>query len=181
VGVGPRERRRQRSTLGVRDHMVLAARFAAVRGVWPRLGPPKTARTDPLSTKAIDQSSWSASWRRARRIRRISSHTPAFCQSRRWVQHVIPHPKPSSLGKCSQGMPVRRTKMMPDRTCRCAMGLRPGCRKRRRLCFGMTGSMSFHSASSTSGLAMWVPLQESSPTWFIARSPKHLSQESSFS
>src|SRR5512143_462802 len=60
VGVGPRQDRGQREALTVSDHMVLAARLGAIRGIRAGFRPPKTARTDELSTTARDQSIWSA-------------------------------------------------------------------------------------------------------------------------
>ncbi len=50
VGVGPGQDRRERDAAGVDRQVVLAARLAAVRGVRPGLGPPKTARTEAEST-----------------------------------------------------------------------------------------------------------------------------------
>lgn len=60
VGVRAGQDRRERDTLGLAQDMVLAPRFAAVRGVRPGFFPPNTARTDELSTTARDQSSWPA-------------------------------------------------------------------------------------------------------------------------
>ena len=54
--VGGGQLRAQRNALGIGAKMMLAARFAAIRRVWSRLKPPKTARTLLESTTARDQS-----------------------------------------------------------------------------------------------------------------------------
>ena len=157
VGIGARERSCQRNAVGVGQHMMLGAGFAAIRGIWAGLRPPKTARTDVLSTTARDQSSCEASSNFWRSTRCIFAHTPASCQSRSRRQHVIPDPHPSSLGRNSQGMPVLRTNRMPVRTWRLPKGFRPGFRRRRFFGGGSNGSISFHNSSSRIGRAMAAP------------------------
>ncbi len=147
----------QRNAVGVRDHMVFRAFFAAIGGVGAGVRPPKTARTDAESATARDQSILSASRNLANITRWSLSQTPSRPQSRRRRQQVIPLPQPSSCGRYSQGMPVWSTKRMPVRACRLPMGLRPGNRRRRGLAFGRWGSSSAHNESSSSTLAMIVP------------------------
>jgi len=155
--IGCRKSRCQRNALGIGEHMVFRALFAAIRRIGPRVRPPKIARTDAESTIARDQSILSAPRRCASKIRWSSSQTPARCQSRSRRQHVIPLPQPISCGRYSQGMPVMRTNKMPVKASRLPMGFRPGYRNLRGLTLGKIGSTSDHRVSSNTGLAMCVP------------------------
>ena len=56
VSVGPRELNGQRNSLSVANQMPLAAKLGSIGGVRSRLAPPKTARTELLSTTARAQS-----------------------------------------------------------------------------------------------------------------------------
>jgi hypothetical protein len=56
--------RGERNTIRIGDDVVLRAVFSTIRGIWPCLRPPKTARIDALSTTARDQSILSASRKR---------------------------------------------------------------------------------------------------------------------
>ena len=157
VAVGGCDLRRQRNAMGVREEMVFRAVFPAIHGVWSGLRPPKTARTLALSTTARDQSILSASCNLFSSTRWILVHTPAFCQSRRRRQQVMPLPYPSSCGSNSQGIPVRSTNRMPHRVARWPRGLRPGYRRRRFLAGGNSGSINVHNPSSKIGLAIAGP------------------------
>jgi hypothetical protein len=157
VSVGSCQRGRQRDAVGIGEDVMLRARFTAIRGIRAGLRPPKTARTDVLSTTARDQSIWSASSSRWSNTQRILSHTPAACQSRSRRQHVIPDPHPISWGRYSQGMPVLRTNKIPVSTERLSFGFRPGFRRRRFLGGGNSGPISSHNSSSKIGRAMIVP------------------------
>jgi hypothetical protein len=156
VSVRPCQRGRQWDAIGIREYVMLRAGFAAIRGIRASLRPPKTARTDVLSTTTRDQSICSASSSLCSNTRRIFSHTPASCQSRSRRQHVMPDPHPISLGKYSQGMPVLRTNNIPVSTERLSFGFRPGFRRRRFFGGGNSGSSSFHNSSSKIGRAMIV-------------------------
>jgi hypothetical protein len=157
VSIGSRQRRCQRDAVSIGEHVMLRAGFAAIRGIRAGLRPPKTARTDVLSTTARDQSICSASSSFWSNTQRIFSHTPASCQSRSRRQHVMPDPHPISFGKYSHGMPVFRTKSIPVNTDRLSSGFRPGFRRRRFLGGGSSGSISFQKSSSKIGRAMIVP------------------------
>lgn len=165
VGVGGGQEGGEGDALRVGDEMMLTARFAPIRGVWAGFAPPKRARTDALSTTARDQSIWSASWSLARSSSWIFCQTPARSQSRRHRQQVIPEPHPISWGSISQGIPVLSTKTMPVKTLRVSKGLRPGYRNRLGLGGGKSGSIRFHSSSSTRGLAMCTPPHLEVSTW----------------
>jgi hypothetical protein len=157
VSISSRQRRRQWDAVGIGEHVMLRARFAAIRGIRASLRPPKTARTDVLSTTTRDQSICSASSSLWSNTQRMVSHTPASCQSRSRRQHVMPDPHPISLGKYSQGMPVLRTNNIPVSTERLSFGFRPGLCRRRFLGGGNIGSTSSHNSSSKIGRAMRVP------------------------
>lgn len=157
-----RDRARQRHALGVGDHVMLGARPRAIRGIaacfFPGSAPAPTARTLLESIATTERSR--APRRRSSSSRRAwsSSQIPNACQSRRRRQHDTPEPQPISLGSISQGMPDCRTKRMPVSAWRGVIGLRPGCRKRRGLSGGKSGSMNAHRSSSRSGLAIGVCL-----------------------
>lgn len=74
---------------------------------------------------------------------------PASVHSARRRQHVMPDPKPSSCGRCSQQIPVCSTNRMSWNTSWSGCRLRPGQRARRSA-FGSSGSITDHSSSSAS-------------------------------
>jgi hypothetical protein len=94
----------------------------------------------------------SASPSRSKKTLWRRSQTPAFCQSRRRRQQVIPEPQPICGGNISHGMPVMSTNKMPVRTARSAMGGRPPLG--RGFCGGSNGSIALHNSSETIGLAI---------------------------
>jgi hypothetical protein len=77
---------------------------------------------------------------------------PAFCQSRKRLQQVIPEPQPSSLGSISQGMPVRRTNTTPRRQARSGIRGRPPFGL--DLAGGKRGAITFHKSSEISAATM---------------------------
>ena len=156
-GIGTRDRLGHRRALSVDEDVMLRSALAAIRGVRADLIPPKTARTLELSATVRDQSSLSAACSLLSNIWWMSSHTPASCQSRSRLQHVIPHPHPISWGISSQGIPVRRTNTIPVSAARLSTGLRPGYRKRRGFTGGRSGSISPHNSSVTISRAMFGP------------------------
>jgi hypothetical protein len=151
--VGTSQFYRKRDAISVCYQMVFRALFAAIRGVWTGFCPPKTARTEPESTTARQKSILSACRSLLNRIWWILFHTPAFCQSRRRRQQVIPEPQPICSGKSSQAMPVLSTKRIPVSAARSGIGFLPGYRNL-RFFFGINGSIIFHNWSSSIGLAM---------------------------
>ena len=153
VVVRPRQSHSQRNTVGIGHQMVFRAFFAAIRGVWACFRPPKIARTEAESTTAREKSIWSARRSWLSKTRWILSQTPAFCQSRRRRQQVMPEPQPISWGRSSHAIPVLRTKRMPFRTARSSRGFRPGYRNR-LFFFGSNGSIIYHSLSSRICFAM---------------------------
>lgn len=153
VTVGASQFYRKRDAISIGYQMVFRALFAAIRGVWTGFCPPKTARTELESTTARQKSILSACRSLLNNIWWILFHTPAFCQSRRQRQQVIPEPQPICAGKSSQAMPVLSTKRIPVSAAWSGMGFLPGYRNL-RFFFGTNGSMIFHNWSSSIGFAM---------------------------
>ena len=160
---------RQRDTIGISYQMVFRAFFAAIRRIWSGFRPPKTARTEAESTTARQKSIWSASRNLLSKTWWILSQTPAFCQSRRRRQQVMPEPQPISCGRSCHEMPVLSTKRIPVRTARSGTGFRPGYRNL-RFFFGIKGSMICHSSSFNIGFAMSSLLAVTSNTQLLMSS-----------
>jgi hypothetical protein len=154
VRIRASQRGREGNAVGVRGQMMLAAGFTAICWIGSRFFPPCMARTEEESTITRDQSSRSASRKRAKRTSWISFQIPFRCQACRRRQAVIPDPQPSSCGKYSQGRPVLSTNKIAHRTLRLSIGLRPGCRLRRFFGAGSSGSIIAHKSSSKIGFAM---------------------------
>jgi hypothetical protein len=161
MGVGAGQRGCQWNARRIRNDMVLAPRFAAIRWVGTSFCPPSTARTLELSTIARDQSIWSAALSSVSKTSCSRFQTPASCQSRNRRQHVMPHPQPNSCGSIVQGMPLRSTNKMPVSTSRLPTGGRPP--RDDATIGGNNGSTNFHNSSDTNNLAMTVLLDWSSP------------------
>ena len=143
---------RQRRPLPVAHNMPLRAIFATIGGVRAGLRPPKSARTEQLSSATLLQSISSAKPSSSRNTRQIFSQMPAICQSRNRRQQVMPDPQPISCGKYSQGQPDRRTNRMPVNACRSETRGRPPLG--RGGTGGNSGSMRDHNSSVSSGVAM---------------------------
>ena len=144
---------RERDAVGIGDNVMFRPQFPSIRCIRARFRPPKTARTEAESTTAREKSILSFSRRWLSRMRCIFSQIPAFCQSCKRLQHVIPEPQPISFGRYCQGIPVLSTKMIPVRALRSSTcGLPPFGRGG---CLGKIDSMRFHNWSFTSGLAMF--------------------------
>jgi hypothetical protein len=105
--------------------VALRASFAPIRGIGAGFRPPKTARTEQLSTTAALQSSASAKPSSSSSNFQMAPHTPATCQSRNRRQQVMPLPQPISLGRYSQGEPDFKMKMIPVRHWRSGTRGRP--------------------------------------------------------
>ena len=126
--------------------------FPSIRGIRARFRPPKTARTEAESTTAREKSIWS-DWRSLlSNILGMLSQIPCFFQRSKRRQHVIPLPQPISLGRYSQGIPVRNTKRIPVNAFRLLIGGRPPWGRAGGL--GNKGSMISHNSSERSGFAM---------------------------
>jgi hypothetical protein len=151
----------------IRNDVVLATRFAAIRRVGTGFGPPSTARMLELSTTARDQSTRSAALSSASNTSWRRFQTPASCQSRNRRQQVIPHPQPNSCGNIVQGIPLRKTNKIPVSASRLPTGGRPPLDD--VAVGGNKVSTRFHKSSATNGLAMTVLLDQSLDLQTISR------------
>lgn len=151
--IRPGQRSSEWNALRLRNNMVFRACFRPVSGVGTGLFAPKTARTEALSTADRDQSIWLASWSLASKTSCNFCQTPARSHPFNRRQQVMPDSHPISCGRSSHGMPVLSTNKMPVNAFRLSSGFRPGFFVRRSLT-GMSGSISSHNVSSTSGVVI---------------------------
>jgi len=148
VDVGRGYLRDERDAARIGNEVVLGARLAAIGWVRSSFFPPRTARTDALSTTVHR---WS---RRPRRRSSASSascnrcQTPVRCHRTRRRQHVLPEPQPICRGSICHGMPERRTNKMPVRMARSGIGVRPCRCPRRTRRGGISGANRAQIASS---------------------------------
>src|SRR5262245_54955210 len=122
VQVGCRLFHRQRDPLAAAHQMALRARFAAIRRIGPGRSALFGAGTENESLHARRQSILSASPRRSNSRWGSWCQTPHLFHARNRRQQVTPEPHPISGGSIAQGMPLRRTKIMPRTTSRLAIG-----------------------------------------------------------
>ena len=148
VPIGRGQRRDERNPARVGENMMFRPGLAAIGRVRSSFFPPRSARSDELSTTVRARSRW------PRRRNSLSNavwsrfHTPARCHRTSRRQQVVPEPHPISRGSMFQGSPLRSTNRIPVRTARSGIGARPAyCRSRRRR-FGSNGSIRAHNASS---------------------------------
>jgi len=99
-----------------------------------------------------DQSIWPSRESQSNNTKWIKSQIPSCCQSRNRRQQLIPEPQPSLCGSIRQGIPLRRTKMMPERQARSVRRGRPPCGLGNGI--GKRDSIKFHNASGTSAPAI---------------------------
>jgi hypothetical protein len=154
VDVRRRDLRRQRNALRFGQDMMFRARFGAICGIRSNFDPPKTARTDELSTKALDQSSLPSPWSNESMTWCNIVQTPAACQSRSLRQQVMPEPQPISRGRSAHAVPVLRMNRIPVNALRSSIGWRPGNRFRRGFGGGNNGCTISHNSSDTIGFAI---------------------------
>jgi hypothetical protein len=148
VAVGGGQQRRQRDAARLGEKVVLRPRLTAIGWVRSSFFPPRSARTEALSTRARVRSNWPR-WRNsASRTACSRRQTPARCHRTSRRQHVLPEPQPISGGSICQGSPLRRTNRMPVNAARSGTRGRPIVFHRRRGGFGRSGSIRLHRASS---------------------------------
>src|SRR6185436_10410039 len=153
AGIGGGQSSSEWNALRIRNNVVFRAGFRPVGGVRTGSFPPKTARTDALSTAARDQSIWSLAWSLTSNAACNFCHTPACSPSVKRRQQVMPDPQPISWGRSSQAMPVLSTNKIPVSALRLSKGLRPGFFFRRGFT-GINGSRSSHKVSSMRGFVI---------------------------
>jgi hypothetical protein len=148
VAVRGRQQRRQRDAAGLGENVVLRPRLTAIGWVRSSFFPPRSARTEALSTRARVRSNWPR-WRNsASRTACSRRQTPARCHRANRRQHVLPEPQPISFGSICHGNPLRKTNRMPVNAARSGTRGRPMLFHRRRGGFGRSGSIRLHRASS---------------------------------
>ncbi len=155
VPVRRREARDKRNPVRVGKNMMFGAGLAAIGRVRSSFFPPRSARSDALSTTARARSSWPRRRNSARSTRWRRFQTPARCHRTSRRQQVLPAPQPISRGSMFQGMPLRRTNKMPVKTARSGRGFRPAYRRLRGRRLGSSGSIRAHKSSSTKALVMF--------------------------
>jgi len=152
VPVRSGQRRDERNPVRVGENMMLRPGLAAIGRVRSSFFPPRTARSEALSTTARAKSNWPRCRNSSSSTRWSRLQTPARCQRTSRRQHVVPDPQPISGGSMFHGMPLRSTNRIPVNTARSGIGLRPVYWRSRRRRFGNSGSMRLHNSSSIKGL-----------------------------
>jgi hypothetical protein len=148
VAIGGGQQRRQRDAASLGENVVLRPRLTAIGWVRSSFFPPRSARTEALSTRARVRSNWPR-WRNsASRTACSRRQTPARCHRANRRQHVLPEPQPISFGSICHGSPLRKTKRMPVNAARSGTRGRPMVFHRRRGGFGRSGSIRLQRASS---------------------------------
>ena len=117
----------QGNAMTIANQVALTATLSPICRIWPSQPPPKTARTEQLSTTARDQSIRPSRESQSSNAKWIKSQIPSCCQSRNRRQQVMPEPQPSAFGSIRQGIPLRSTKIMPARQARSVRRGRPPC------------------------------------------------------
>jgi hypothetical protein len=154
VPVRRREARDNRNPVGVGKNMMFRPGLTAIGRVRSSFFPPRSARSEALSTTARARSSRPRRRNSVNKTRWSRFHTPARCQRTNRRQHVLPEPQPISFGSIFHGMPLRSTNRMPVSTARSGIGLRPACWRLRGRRFGNRGSIRVHRSSSMSAWLM---------------------------
>jgi hypothetical protein len=154
VPVRRREARDDRNPVRVGKNMMFRPGLTAIGRVRSSFFPPRSARSEALSTTARARS------RRPRRRNSVSRtrwsrfQTPARCHRTRRRQHVLPDPQPISFGSIFQGIPLRSTNRIPVNTARSGVGFRPAYWRLRGRRLGNRGSSRVHKSLSTSAWLM---------------------------
>ena len=123
-------------------------------GFGPTVSNAKGAFTAAPSMLCHDHAMPSISSYSASPFRQRRENTPFRFHSKKylWIELALPN---SFIGKAFHWQPVRSTKMMPSKTLRGSMGLRPPPGRRRyrrfflRFCLGMSGLTRSHSSLDT--------------------------------
>ncbi len=148
------EARDDRNPVGVGKNMMFRPGLTAIGRVRSSFFPPRSARSDALSTTARARSSRPRRRNSVSKTRWSRFHTPARCHRTSRRQHVVPEPQPISFGSIFHGMPLRSTNRIPVNTARSGIGFRPACWRLRGRRWGNSGSIRVHKSSSTSAWLM---------------------------
>jgi hypothetical protein len=150
VAVRRREARDNRNPVSVGKNMMFRPGLTAIGRVRSSFFPPRSARSEALSTTARARSSRPRRRNSVSKTRWSRFQTPARCHRTSRRQHVLPEPQPISCGNIFHGMPLRSTNRIPVSTARSGIGLRPACWRLRGRRLGSKGSIRVHKSSSTS-------------------------------
>jgi len=148
VPVGTGEHRRQRDPARLGENVMFRSRLTAIGWVRSSFFPPRSARTEALSTTARARSNWPRRRSSASNTACNRRQTPTRCHRTSRRQQVLPDPHPISFGSICHGIPLRRTKRMPVSAARSGIRGRPIAFQRRRGGCGNRGSIRLHKASS---------------------------------
>ena len=154
MAIGGGQRRAERNPVRVSENMMFRPGLAAIGRVRSSFFPPRSARSDALSTMARARSSWPRRRNSASKTRWSRVQTPARCHRTSRRQQVEPAPHPICGGNIFHGIPLRRTNRIPVSTARSGIGLRPAYWRSRRRRFGNSGSIRLHNSSSIKVLGM---------------------------
>jgi hypothetical protein len=154
MAVGGRQQCRQRDAACFGENVVLRPGLTAIGWVRSSFFPPRSARTEALSTTARVRSNWPRRRNSASSTACSRRQTPARCHRTNRRQQVLPEPQPISVGSICHGNPLRKTNRIPINAARSGTRGRPMVCHRRRGGFGRSGSIRLHKASSISRWAM---------------------------
>jgi len=148
VAIRGRQLRDERNPVRVGENMMLRPGLAAIGRVRSSFFPPRSARSEELSTTARARSSWPRRRNSVSRTVCRRFQTPARCHRASRRQQVLPEPQPISGGSMFHGIPLRSTKRIPVNTARSGIGARPAYRRFRARRFGSKGAIRVHKSSS---------------------------------
>ena len=147
MSVRRRDRSRERYSSLIDHEVMFRAVFPAVGGIRANAFAPFLAGTADPSTATRSMAMRSALFKAESAACHMASQVPSSCHSTRRRQHVTPDGRPIPFGSICQGIPVRRTKMMPARAMRSSHHGRPpflDCRRG-----GMSGRTTAQTLSGT--------------------------------
>ena len=152
MDVRTRQLQSEGDALRIGEDVALRARLTPIGRVRARRCAPFFAAIEALSREARLKliPFWRPSRSSSACCRR--SHIPAFCQSRKRRQQVMPEPQPISRGSSSHGVPERSTNRIPVSAARSEVRGRPPFGLARS--GGSSGAISAHRSSGRSGLAI---------------------------
>ena len=154
VSVRRRETRDDRNPVRVGKNMMFRPGLTAIGRVRSSFFPPRSARSEALSTTARAKSSRPRRRSSVSKARWSRFQTPARCHRTRRRQQVLPDPQPISFGSIFHGIPLRSTNRIPVNTARSGIGFRPACWRLRGRRLGNRGSIRVHKSSSISAWLM---------------------------
>ena len=89
----------QGNAVTIANQVALTATLSPICRIWSGQQPPKTARTEQLSTTARDRSIWPSRESQSSNAKWIKSRISSCGQSRNRCQQVMPEPPPTCYGR----------------------------------------------------------------------------------